>query len=111
MSKKQKIFLWIAGSVLAVIILSILYRLFWEFKNSDVKAFIAQEATKDPNPVQATKIITDSVLNILSSYSKTKGLRDFCAGTGISKEQALVTAAVKDANNMGYLPTTQPIAQ
>ncbi len=103
MSNKVKIFLYILGAAFLVVIASIIYRLFFEFKNSDVKAYIAQEAVKYQNTVQATKIINDAVMHILGSYYLTKELRDYCAGTGIAKEQALVSAAIADANNRGYL--------
>ncbi len=103
MSNKVKIFLIFLAVAFVVIGGSIIYRLFLEFKNSDVRAYIAQEAAKYGDGVQATKIINDGVLHILSSYTLTKQVTDYCASTGVSKEQALVTAALLDAQSKGYL--------
>ena len=103
MNKKVKIVLIVLASALAVVIVATVWRLFFEFKNSDVKSFIASEAAKSDNPTQVTKIIHDGVMHILSNYYLTKAVTDYCSATGISKEQALVTSAVLDATNKGYL--------
>lgn len=101
---KKKILMGFIAFVAIGFIISIFYRLFFEFKNADVKAYIVQEASAyTGSEADAAKIINDGVMNILQSATKTKQLRDYCSTTNLSKEQCLVHTAVMECRALGYL--------
>jgi flagellar basal body-associated protein FliL len=104
MKKSSKIILAAVVVLLVTVISITVYRLFFQFKNSAVQAFIHAESAKyTSNPVQAQSIIHDAVKHILSSRSLTKEALDYASATGVQKEQVLVTAAVMQAKAYGYL--------
>jgi hypothetical protein len=97
----------VAVMILALLILIayIAYRIWWEFDNTAVQSYINQESAKYQNPASAAVLINDSVKNILESRTLTKQVKDFAANNNMTKEQALVTAAIAEAKNFGYLTT------
>lgn len=104
MTKKQKIALYAVAILLLAAIAMIVYRMFFQFKNSNVNQFVQAEASKyTSNPVKAANLISDSVSHILNSRSLTKQVLDYSSATGVQKEQVLVTAAVMQCKAYGYL--------
>ena len=89
---------------LTLIIAYIVYRMYFEFKGSDVKGYIKDEANKCiGNEDSAYSIIQDGVKHILSSSSLTDQVIKTAKLNGTSKEQELVHAAVMQCISLGYI--------
>lgn len=91
----------IAVLVLLVLILIcyIAYRIWWEFDNKIVQGYINQEAAKYKDPSGTAVIINDSIKDILSHRNLVKQVEDYAKLNSLTKEQALVSAAVAEAKN------------
>lgn len=100
MSKGWKII--IIGLVLVVVVgaIIILYRHVFEFDNATVRALINNEANKASNPAAARRVIMDSVNEILMKSNLVQEVKDYAKEKGMSLEQALVTAAVAEAQQL-----------
>lgn len=100
---KTKLFIIVIISLIILLVTVYLYRHFIEFKNSEVRRLIKDEAAKWPgNEGAAEDIITDGCKHILNSSSLTKQVRTISRATGASKERALVDAAVAEAFAHNY---------
>lgn len=89
----------VAGLVLVFLVIGgiIVWRLFFDFKNEPIQSYINQEAQKYTNPPAIALMINDGVQHILNDRNLTKQVKDYARTMGISKEQALVAAAIAEA--------------
>lgn len=100
---KTKIFIIVIVSLIVLLVSVYMYRHFIEFKNSEVKRLINEEASKWSGLEKAAAEIThDACMHILNSRSLTNQVRTIAKQTGVSKERALVDAAVAQAYAYKY---------
>lgn len=80
------------------------YRHWIEFKNSEVKKFISEEADQyGDNAETVYKILHDSVQDILSNKNLVDQVRTMAGSTGMPKERVLVNSAIDRAKAFKYL--------
>lgn len=91
--------------LLVVGLVYIVWKVWFQFKDSLVKKYIDIEVSKYAGDQQITarKIITEGCHNILMSRSLTKQVTDTASDSGTERELELVHAAVKQATVYGYL--------
>lgn len=101
--KKGKIIL--TGLILLVLvaIVYIAYKIFIQFKDSEVKNYIKVEADKTADPASASKILTQGCQHILSSRTLTNQVLASAKASGVPREQELVHAALMQAYSYGYI--------
>lgn len=94
-------------AVLVIFVLALFsfvaYRVWFEFDNSMIRSYIADEAKKYTDPAAATTILNDGVKAILDNPGLTKQIKDEAKAEGISNEQAIVAYAAMEAQKH-YLP-------
>lgn len=102
-SKKGKYILTGLFVLVLAIILFILYKMFIQFKDSEVRRYIDLEASKYSDKAGATKILSEGAKHILSSYHLTKQVLGNAKAAGTPNEQELVHAALMQSKAYGYL--------
>lgn len=89
--------------LLMVAMVAIIYRMFFQFDQKEIKIYVNDEADKYEDKQAAYDIIMDSVRNILSSYSSTNQVLTIAKANNTDKEQELVHAAIMQARSLSYL--------
>lgn len=82
----------------------ILYRIFWQFNDKDVKTYIDEQARKYVgNEAKAAQIIKDGVEHILSSHNLTQQVLRSAKASNTPREMELVNAATAQCRAFGYI--------
>ena len=89
--------------LIAVIVITYVYRLFFAFRMADVKAYAEQYATGTSDPAAAYMVIINGCQHILFSIDLTEQVKILAINDGISKEQELVQTAICNAQAAGLL--------
>lgn len=100
--------LFIALGIIAFfVIVSFIYRYFFLFDKQKLATAINDEAKKygntDETKAIASKLITESVEHILSSYNLTQQVKASASYKGVNQEEELVRVAVKQCESLGYI--------
>jgi predicted nucleic acid-binding protein len=82
----------------------IIYRMFFQFSQSEIKIYALDEAEKYEDKKAAYNIIMDGVQYILSSHNLTQQVLKSAKASKTDKEQELVHAAIMQAKQFTYLP-------
>lgn len=100
---KRKLIIIAFVLVVLTLITVFVYRHYFEFKNSEVRRLINEEAAKWPgNESTAAGILNDACKHILNDWRLTAQVRKVAEATGIPKEKALVDAAIAQSFSLGY---------
>lgn len=103
MSNSLKIIIYSLVAIVAIAMIVIVYRIFFEFDNNEVKAYAKDQADKYGDKKAAYNIIIEGVNHILSSHNQTLQVKQIAKASNTSREMELVNAAVNDAISKGYL--------
>lgn len=106
----MKKYLNLKTAVIALIFVGVIllfvamYRMFWQFKDSEVKTYIDEEASKfGADKAKVAAILKDGVEYILSSHNLTQQVIKSASASNTPKELELVQAAAKQCRAFGYI--------
>lgn len=103
-SKKGKYLIYGLIVLLLVIVFIAVYRYYFQFNNTKVKKYIADEAVKYNDSKGVTTEITAGVKYILDSNNLTNQVLASAKNNGTEKEMELVHSAVMQCKAYNYLP-------
>jgi hypothetical protein len=89
--------------LLVVCVVYIVYKIVFQFKNSEVRNYINAEAAKTGDPVAAAKILKEGCDHILASRTLTNQVLESARYSGIPREQELVHVALMEAYAKGFI--------
>lgn len=92
----------IIALVLIAAVVSV-YKTFFQFKNSDVKRFIKEEASKYSDPAGAGALIHEGVMHILNDRHLSRQVIREAEMSKTPKEQVLVASGLIQCKLLGYL--------
>lgn len=104
MSTALKYIIIVLISIVMVVIAFVVYRIFFQFNENEIKIYAQEEASKYKDKAGVYSIILEGVQNVLQSHSQSQQLLTVASRTGTDKEQLLVQAAIGQARAFGYLP-------
>lgn len=89
-------------TLVLIAVVVIMYRLFFQFNEKEIKIYVAEEAAryKDSKTVEA--LIHEAVLHVLSSHTLSQQVLITARKTGTDKEQVLVHTAIEQCKALGY---------
>jgi len=94
-------------ALVLVSITFIIYRMFFQFDNSEVKIYVREEAAKYNSSVDVYNTIMRGVEYVLASHNLTQNVLTVARATNTDREQELVNAAVNACRSFGWLPVPQ----
>lgn len=106
-SKTGKIIFTGLVILLIAAIAYIVYKLFFQFKDSEVKKYIKEEAKQFENPEAVEKLLTQGCHDITFNNSATRQVLTSAEFSGLPREKELVHAALMTAIARGYLAPAQ----
>lgn len=95
----------IVGLIAIVLILLavVVYRMFFMFKRSKVKAYATEQANLTGNPDVVYQMLIEGCENILKSQDLTKQVKLSAQVEGIEIEKALVLTALNNCYSSGFI--------
>lgn len=103
MSRALKYILFGLVAMVFVAIVAILYRMFLQFNQKEIKVYVKEQADRYKDKAAAYRIILDGVEFILSSHNLTQQVLRSARATNTDKEQELVNAAINQCIAFKYL--------
>lgn len=90
-------------AIVSVLLAVVVYRMFFMFKRSKVKAFAVEEANLTESPDVVYQLLIEGCENILKSQDLTKQVKLSAQAEGIEIEKALVLTALNNCYSSGFI--------
>jgi hypothetical protein len=100
----KKITLYLVIFIAVFLLSMFIYRFYFEFDNSKVKAYLREEADKFGESSEAVyKLLHESVQDTLKNSDEVQQIRIYSRANKIPKERVLVDTAIIKAQNNQYI--------